>query len=168
MFITTFHRWFPTPLRLNLAMVAARCFAGWDASGSALGAGREVLPGPHVWTLSRRFGGENVVFYMWNFVWNPVTWDICLVWTKWAFCLKMFCHAMHVFSSSPRSFDFEMLAGKVYKWGKENQRVSIIFLEILGDFGKFGIDTSIWSRYVFGQSISTHVRTVKLIVETLL
>jgi len=42
-----------------------------------------------------------------------------------------------------------MLAGKVYKWGKENQRVSIIFLSILGDFGKFGIDTSIWSRYVF-------------------
>ena len=99
MFITTFHRWFPPPLRLNLAMAAARCFAGWDAARcSALGAGREVLPGPHVWTLSRRFGAGNVVFYMWNFVWNPVTWDICLVWTKWAFCLKMFCHAMHVFS----------------------------------------------------------------------
>ena len=48
MLITTFHRWFPPPLRLNLAMAAARCFAAWDAARCAAGggAGREVLPGP--------------------------------------------------------------------------------------------------------------------------
>ena len=163
-FLTTFHRGFPPPLRLNWAMAAARCFA--DASGCSFG--REVLPlpgggGEKCGKLGEKIGktwGKEVKLWVCPQVkFRTPTWDILEV---KVFCSKIFCHAMRCLLEFAAFIDFEMLDACLpgIQVGQEKSTHLHLFVSFnSGIFGK--------SRYFFGQSISPYVRTVKLVVKTL-